>query len=346
LCVASLTHAFGNHMLATAFRLGASLCTTTRIDTATELSEIRSLDPSVIPILPRVQRSVFLQRSAQGPKLPSERVFGPRAAFLCTAGCKPNYDVLRYVSAGVQIIEFYGSTEASVVAVTPRGEWREGSAGVLASDVEARVSADGELEVRSPGVTPGYIGAESAFTPDGYFMTGDAAEIDGDRRLRIVGRKRDVFNTPEGSNIYPARIEEMLEMLPWVDQAFLFGDARPFLTALIVMRDRDGWTSARDDGFLELANAGPAYREAGSWLAGINNRLERVEQIVRFGLLAREFPLDVYATVTAGKVRRDRAAALRVYGSVLDHLYSSDVHPVPDDSFVPGADRRMRLRGK
>ena len=265
LLCASLNHVFGMHMLTTAMRLGACVSIPSEIDTSADLVEVRELDPTIIPMVPRVQRSFARQhqRVFEG----HGSVFGPSAKFVCSAGGPANVEVLRQLqSQGLMIIEFYGSTEASVVAVTPRGQWRPGWAGKLAGDVEVWTDERRELWVRSPGVSPGYLDSielnRETFDLDGYYRTGDLAEI-SDGWLRITGRAKDVFNTAEGSNIYPRRIEQKLEQLPRVEQAMLVGDGRPYMSAVLVLSGLSEDLGDSELGHVSPSNEPKLYREIG-----------------------------------------------------------------------------------
>ena len=324
LMVAALTHAFGLHMLTTCLRLGAAMAIPTSLDTAVSLDEVRILDPTILPLVPRVQAALHRQASRRA----GQRPFGPSARIVCSAGGSADRQILEtFARQGVEILEFYGSSEASVVAVTPRGAWRPPFAGRLVPDVDARVGSDGELLVKSPGVTDGYVDDDAATRcafENGYYKTGDFGEIAADGFLRILGRKSDVFNTPEGSNIHPRRIEEMIELEPWVDQVVLVGDQRPYVAALIVLSPAFCPTSVRG---LRTTPLDPAvhrevYREAAAAIAEINSGQERIEHVVRFALFGEKFEDDVYAIVGGCKVRRNRKALAEKYGRVIDLLYA------------------------
>jgi hypothetical protein len=294
LAVNALTHAFGMHMLATAMALGGELAVPRRLDTAASLEDVRALDPGILPMTPRVLRSLH----AQAQERPA---FGPSARFLLTAGGRSDPALLRWVAdQGIEVIEWYGSSEASLVALTPRGGRREGWAGRVVDDTSVQVAVDGELLVRSPGLMRGYHGDSGGIGEDGYYRTGDLGELSADGFVRILGRKRDVFNTPEGSNVYPERIETMLEALPGVQQVMLVGDQRPFIAAFVV-----GHLAAAD-------------------LERINRHLESIERVHRVVHLADAFPTSVYAAAGSAKVRRNRAAFLNHYATQIARLYQGD----------------------
>jgi long-subunit acyl-CoA synthetase (AMP-forming) len=343
LAIATLNHAFGLHMLTTAMLQGGAVLMTSEIDTTASLAEIRKLDPTVVPMVPRVQQSIVRQHDEF---LGGDATFGPSCRYVCSAGGRPHHELLRRFSAqGIEIIEFYGSTEASLVAVTPRGSWRAGWAGRICPDVTVRVSPQGELWIKSPGVASGYLGdpelIAEMFSDDGFYRSGDLGEVSDDGFICIYGRARDVFNTSEGSNIYPQRIEQKLEQLGLVHQAMLVGDAKPYLTAVLTLRE---------DSSIELPECvggvvpvdHELYATIRRQIAEINCDLEKVEQVARFLVLDHSFPPEVYRTVTAGKVRRDRAAFDDRYRAQIAELYRTDTVPIQGPTFVPGSDRRLR----
>jgi long-chain acyl-CoA synthetase len=345
LVAAALTHAFGLHMLTTCLRLGAALAIPTALDTAVSLAEVRALGPTVLPLVPRVQRSLH----CQAERLPAGRIFGESARFICSAGGTADRGILEcFEREGIQIIEFYGSSEASIVAVTPAGGWRPPFAGRLVPDVDVRIADDGELLVKSPGVTDGYVGDDDAtrraFT-GGYYCTGDFGEVTPDGYLRVLGRKCDVFNTPEGSNIHPRRIEEMIERISWIDQVVLVGDQRPFIAALVVVSPtlvppQERCAEAEP---LDPIEHAALYARTSAVIADINGDLERIEQVVRIAIMPAPLPAEVYAVVGAGKVRRNRRALATTYARAIEWLYA----PVEmvDASFLPKRSEHRRDSG-
>src|SRR5690606_15400100 len=120
-----------------------------------------------------------------------------------------------------------------------------------------------------------------------------------------TGRLKDVFNTFEGSNIYPARIEELVEAIPGVRQAVLVGDRLPFLAALVVVT-HDGEAGAGPLGLLEPERFAALYERTGRDLSRVNEGLEFMEKIRTFLVFARPFDGRLHRVVTVGKVRRDR----------------------------------------
>lgn len=139
---------------------------------------------------------------------------------------------------GMEIIERYGSTEAAIVTALPPGTaGRRGWVGWPLPGVRVRVAnehgrfesaATGVLETRGHNVFAGYWRRpdEPAFTEDGWFVTGDVAEIDDQGCVRILGRQTDVVITG-GLNVYPREVEEVLARCPGVAGAAVFGAPHP-----------------------------------------------------------------------------------------------------------------------
>jgi len=350
LMVAALTHTFGFNMLTTALSLGAELLMPSRIDTGAPLQEVRELNPTVVPVVPRIVRSFFLQSQRLGDKAAETRIFGPDAQYLVSAGGAGDpsyYQALR--DQGMRVIEIYGSTEASMVSMTPLDGWRPGYAGKILPDVELKVEEDGEILIRSPGLMTGYFNddkaTQEAITPDGFYCSGDLGRVDSEGYLQILGRKKDIFNSAEGSNIYPERIENLLEALPSVKQAILLGDRQPYISALLVidparLQLNAPETDGDSTGYLPAGTCKDIYQKLGRELKLVNSQLERVEQIVRFAAFHKPFPPETYATVGAGKARRTRGKIEEIFAPQIQGLYHASEQM--DLSFVPGMDRRLR----
>src|SRR5262249_52546948 len=124
--------------------------------------------------------------------------FGGRLRACITGGAALSDDIyLIFTGAGITIYQGYGLTETSpVISSNNPYSGRLGSVGKPLRNVEIRIAADGEIEVRGPGVMAGYYNKpeanKEAFTADGWFRTGDIGEIDSDGFLRITDRKKEL----------------------------------------------------------------------------------------------------------------------------------------------------------
>ena len=147
-------------------------------------------------------------------------------------------------AAGQIPLERYGMTETVMLVGNPYdGPRKPGTVGFPFPGVELRLADGGEIEVRGPNVIDGYYeqpeATAAAFTPDGWFRTGDLAEFDDDGYLRIVGRSKDLIITG-GYNVHPREVEEVLLEHPAVSEVAVVG--RPSerwgeeVTAVVVAR--------------------------------------------------------------------------------------------------------------
>lgn len=124
---------------------------------------------------------------------------------------------------GRQLYQAYGMTESSGVIALPNLSQPAvcGSVGHITSPVEARIE-NGEICIRSPMVFPGYLGASSPVTSDGWLRTGDLGHLDEQGNLFITGRAKDLI-IRSGHNIDPSLIEGCLEQHPAVSMAAAVG---------------------------------------------------------------------------------------------------------------------------
>jgi long-chain acyl-CoA synthetase len=115
---------------------------------------------------------------------------------------------------GVEVVQGYGSTEAGLVTTNFRGSTPPGRVGWALPPLEIRVEPDGEVVVRGPSVFGGYwedsAATAAAFTPDGWYRTGDIGELDASGSLRLIGRTRSLIALPNGMNVHPEDVEAAL----------------------------------------------------------------------------------------------------------------------------------------
>ena len=145
-----------------------------------------------------------------------------------------------YRTLGLELVEIYGMTEGWAFSHIGRiGEYKPGWVGPAAPGVEHRLTSEGEVCVRSPGIMLGYY-KEPGLTremidADGWLHTGDRGEIDSEGRLRITGRVKELFKTSKGKYVAPAPIENRLLANPLIEQACVSGASMPQPYALVVL---------------------------------------------------------------------------------------------------------------
>ena len=147
--------------------------------------------------------------------------------------------------------------------------FRFGTVGQAAPGSELRLAADGEVLVRGAGVFGGYHGQTTppaSLDTEGFLATGDFGSIDADGYLTLSGRKAEIFKTSTGRRIAPAAIESVLQQIPGLEHAVVFGAARPQPVVLLVI-NAETWQAGVPDSFKNIrlaleaaAKALPAYQ--------------------------------------------------------------------------------------
>jgi long-chain acyl-CoA synthetase len=177
---------------------------------------------------------------------------GGRLRIAVSGGAALSEEVARvFIGLGLPIVQGYGLTETSpVVAVNPLEANVPASVGLPIRNVQVRIGADDELLVRGPGVMQGYWNNHKAtaqvIDPDGWLHTGDQARIDDSGHIFITGRLKDVLALSNGEKIPPGDMEVAIALDPLFEQVMVVGEARPYLSALIVM-DGDHWPGFAQD---------------------------------------------------------------------------------------------------
>jgi long-chain acyl-CoA synthetase len=134
----------------------------------------------------------------------------------------------------VTLMQKYGLTELGTLRSRSRANdslWVK----IGGEGYETRV-VDGLLQIRATSSMLGYLNAASPFTDDGWFMTGDAVEVEGEW-LRILGRDSDLINVA-GRKVYPAEVESVVHEVENVAEAAVRGEAHPFTGQIVVARVR------------------------------------------------------------------------------------------------------------
>jgi len=170
----------------------------------------------------------------------------------------------RAAALGLPVYEGYGLSEAaSVVAVNSEGDCKPGSVGRPLPHVELKFAKDGEILVRGALLTA-YLGDATHGEGD-YWPTGDIGYLDEDGFLYLSGRKKHIFITAFGRNVSPEWVERELSVEPAIGQCCVFGEARPFNVAVIVMHEAASFEMAQQA--VDTANARlPDYARISQWV--------------------------------------------------------------------------------
>jgi long-chain acyl-CoA synthetase len=205
---------------------------------------------------------------------------------------------------------------------------KPGFVGRAVPDTEMRIAPDGEILIKGPQVFKGYWKREKdtaeAFTPDGFFMTGDIGVADEEGFLQITDRKKELFVTSGGKNVAPHPIEVALIERPYIDQACLIGDGRKYLTAIIIPDFESLKRYAKDKGMNhtsqeELVRHPEIRALITKEIDHVNATLARYEQIKYFTILDRAF--DVASGELTPTMKIKRRVVNEKYQKQIDEMY-------------------------
>jgi long-chain acyl-CoA synthetase len=258
---------------------------------------------------------------------------GGRFRFAISGGAPLSPEIAEFLHAlGVLILEGYGLTEDSTVTAVNRYEnYKFGTVGKALPGTEIRIAPDGEILVRGPHVFKEYFrdpeATREAVDAEGWLHTGDIGELDSEGFLRITDRKKDIIVTSGGKNVAPQNIENLLKNDKFVSQAFVYGDRRKYLTALITLSAEEVGKWAAQNGIPEtdlvlLAKNPRVEAMMRGRVDEINRQLASFEQVKKYVLLGADFTQETGELTPTLKVKRK--VVIKKYGSLLDALYEKD----------------------
>ena len=170
-------------------------------------------------------------------------IFGGRLRATFAGGASLNYAVARFFCAlGINILQLYGLTETSpIVSFTRMKDNHPDCVGHPVPDCEVKLGANDELLVRGPQVMKGYwnrpLDTAAAFE-DGWFRTGDQADLSDGGRVRIKGRIKEIIVTSTGEKIPPVDVEFAIQEDRLFEQVLVIGDNLPYVTCLVVVNPK------------------------------------------------------------------------------------------------------------
>jgi long-chain acyl-CoA synthetase len=252
-----------------------------------------------------------------------------RAALTAGAPIPPPIQSLWQVW-GVNLRNLYGITEHTLVLCQSERFAQPGDVGVPLYPKEVQLAPDGEILVRGPGMFAGYWKNEAATNEvvrDGWFSTGDVAELTGEGKFRIIDRKKDIMVTAGGKNIAPSEIENLLKTSPFISEAILFADGRKFPSVLIEIDFDTVSDWARNHGivytgFTSLARHPRVIELISREIDNVNPQLARVEQVKRFRIIPKELDPEEGDTTPTRKVKRRHMYAL--FKDLVEDMYREE----------------------
>ena len=233
-----------------------------------------------------------------------------------------------YWSIGKPMYEVYGQTECTGIATANLlDDFRIGSVGKAIDDVEVVLSEEDEILIRSPGVIKGYWNkAEKTAETirQGWLHTGDVGRIDDDGFIYIIDRMKDIIITAGGKNITPSEIENQLKFSPYVTDAVVVGDKRPYLTCLVMIDDENVTKYAQDNdvpftNYTSLCHTQEVQDLVHGEIEKVNVKFARVETIKKFRLIDQLLDAEDEELTPTQKLKRK--VVNEKYADLIDGMY-------------------------
>ena len=207
--------------------------------------------------------------------------FGGALKTFVSGGGALNKEVGFFLNAvGLPTLQGYGLTETSpVVSCNPINDIRVNTVGPPFKTNQVKIAEDGEILVKGENVMIGYWNNKAEtdkVIKDGWLHTGDIGIFENNY-LRITDRKKDILITPGGENISPLKIENEILNSELFEQAVVYGDNKPYLVALLVLKE-DKKNIIKNNISIEIEK--------------INGKLSKIEKIKKFFTISEKFSIE------------------------------------------------------
>jgi long-chain acyl-CoA synthetase len=272
--------------------------------------------------------------------------FGGHLRFAVSGGAALSREVAEFIdSLGITLFEGYGLTETSPVAAANAPAARKigsvgrpipgvridiDTAGLDPSAGAKPAGSEGEIVIHGPNVMKGYFKhpeeTAAVLTPDGGFRSGDMGYLDPQGFLFITGRIKEQYKLENGKYVVPSPLEDELKLSPYVANAMVYGDNKPYNVALIVpnVPALRKWGASNQIALPEdLAGLVKDDRVRALLAAEIKARgagFKGFERIHDFALVPGEFTVD--NGMLTPKMSLKRRKAIETYGSLIEQLYT------------------------
>lgn len=229
---------------------------------------------------------------------------------------------------GLPVFNGYGLTETSpAITLSSYDVIRFDSVGKPLDETEVKLAEDGELFVKGPQVMRQYYKNDEATREsieDGWFKTGDIARIDEQGYVYIIDRKKELIVTAGGKNIAPQPIENEMKLDKYISDAYVFGDGKPYLVALLTPNIERLIDLSREleldyIDIAELVTHDKVMAVYTSRVEALNAGLPSYKTIKRFALLPREFSIEGGELTPTLKLKRKEI--YNKYKETIEELY-------------------------
>ena len=262
-------------------------------------------------------------------------MFGGNIRYLLSGAAPISPNIIRYFHwVGLDIYEGYGMTETTgIVTGNKIGKAKIGSVGQALANTEIRIADDGEICTKCPQNISGYYnneqGTKELLIPDKngdvWLHTGDIGYLDDDGYLFITDRKKDIIITAGGKNVAPQNIENLLKTSPYISLAMVYGDKKPYLTALITLDEDEIAKFAKDNRIMyqdlsDLTKKQKVVDLLNTEISQLNRELASYETVKKFRILEEELDQDKDEVTPTLKVKRK--VVINNYQDLINKMYS------------------------
>ncbi|MFT4967339.1 MAG: long-chain acyl-CoA synthetase [Candidatus Deianiraeaceae bacterium] len=307
-------------------------------DVSNILSNIKSIQPHLITIVPRVLEKIYARIKSQISSKPSiikklflpmleyssnkiitnkllykifdillfkkvQPIFGKEIKLLVCGGAKlnPNEEIFFY-NANIPVLQGYGMTECSpVIASNTSVHHKIFTVGKPLPSIEVQIAQNGEICIRGGSVFIGYYGQDNRDTSS-FFHTGDIGSLDEKNFLTVTGRLKEQFKNSNGKYINPIKIESLLNEIDSIQNACIVAEGRPFTIAIL---------------FTQINDVNVIQKE----IDEVNKHLDHHEKIQYFHI-SNELPSVANNIITPSmKIRRENIVVK--FHSVIENIYSN-----------------------
>jgi len=269
-----------------------------------------------------------------------------------TGGAAMGPDHFRFFHAlGVNLKQIYGQTEIAGISIVHRdGDVKFDTVGTPIPNTEVRITEEGEIISRSPSVFQGYYKNEEATRKtlvDGWLYSGDRGFIDEDGHLVVFDRSKDVMTLSDGRPFAPQYLETRLKFSPFVQEAWVIGHERPYVTAVMCIDYSvvGKWADDRKINYTsypELSQKPEVYDLIQRQIEEANRDLPDPAKIHKFVNLYKVFDADDEELTRTSKLRR--AFVENRYKEIVDALYGEGdvVHMDTTITYEDGREQRIK----
>ena len=251
-----------------------------------------------------------------------------------------------FLAMGIRICEGYGATETcNTININLVNKILPGSVGPVAPGVEGKIAEDGEWLVKGENIFKGYWNnpeaTNDAFTPDGFYKTGDIVVMLADGYLKIVDRKKGLMVLDTGKNVPSAKIEAKFSLSRFIEVVMPVGDNRKYVSALVVpnfdafirhfddqgiVYDRDALVFSDADGTRICTRVGQDFIDKPELktiidadIQKVNAELEEYERVKKYLVLPRKLTVEEGEMTPTMKVKRNEV--IKHFKAEIEGLY-------------------------